>query len=557
MALRRPAAAGRGRGKGTGRGRQKGFRHSEATRAKIQFRRLQAEHGKERRAVHALEDAIAPSVAQQTAFKVFGAAPLHEQASKERYVLIDGTVAAAPTVKPTSQAAELRDRGVFSHVVAQARGLAEFIHPSGDGADDVEFVFMTVNHDDASMWVQKPATAGRGATGPIGMLERRLNMRGKNVHLPALNQVQHVFTQRRVAAAVEGEGGDPQTLLCGAEVHTPATILPAANTATIRHHLVEWQVASAEGTGHKVDPDPARPLSRAISEAPWLLSVYTQDNLTLNSCITALEERLLSLNSSVNLRRDAGQATQLVLSCHGHSCVLCMRALIDSGKVADKLVRLAGQLESGRRQVDLVRAVEAEVKDRFRYVLVRELPEEVSRWKAKSLELLQLSRCARDLTLEDEAMIVRVGSNWDAREIVHMCPPDCEMGCRRQRPVERAKFALRYTQRACVACVAGKVTKPLKYRWKGFEEAAGWTVRGRRMHDLLRAAFTRIYPRSVVDKAAKKLNDAAAAGLVLDDGELRRLNKNIRGGDIIAWFAMIIVSVCSKPRQAGGPTVKQ
>ena len=82
--------------------------------------------------------------------------------------------------------------------------------------------------------------------------------------------------------------------------------------------------------------------------------------------------------------------------------------------------------------------------------------------------------------------------------------------------------------------MASVLAKCLEYRWKGFDAAAAWYVRGRRYHDLLRSAFTTLYPKAVVEKATEALAKRAAAelrGEVLDTTAVQRVHeRNVKGG---------------------------
>lgn len=77
------------------------------------------------------------------------------------------------------------------------------------------------------------------------------------------------------------------------------------------------------------------------------------------------------------------------------------------------------------------------------------------------------------------------------------------------------------------------MTKCLAYRWKGFEQASGWVMRGRCMHDLLATAFVRIYPARVVAQARARLAAAVAAGADVNGEAMQALNRCVRGGDTI------------------------
>ena len=80
------------------------------------------------------------------------------------------------------------------------------------------------------------------ACGVSEVLHRRLQWEGPNIHLPVLNTVQHFYVIRKVPID-ENFPLDRQkasSLLCNADFVTPATVLPASITATIRERMGRW-----------------------------------------------------------------------------------------------------------------------------------------------------------------------------------------------------------------------------------------------------------------------------------------------------------------------------
>ena len=78
------------------------------------------------------------------------------------------------------------------------------------------------------------------------------------------------------------------------------------------------------------------------------------------------------------------------------------------------------------------------------------------------------------------------------------------------------------------------MTKPLLYRWKGFEESACWCYRGRKLYDLLRFALERVYPLAVVKKALAAM---ALRGPREDGPDHVQHKMNVRGGDLVKRLA--------------------
>ena len=142
-----------------------------------------------------------------------------------------------------------------------------------------------------------------------------------------------------------------------------------------------------------------------------------------------------------------------------------MRSLVKANGVAERLVRLAGLLESGKRHAELTAAIEDQVQSRLSYILCCHQrsqnfePDLRESWRSAAVREIYAT----------QVMLLNIGIDWDDHEIIHYCAPDCPMVCRARNIETRAAYAMHHAQRALRLSVGARLTKPLKYRWKGFE----------------------------------------------------------------------------------------
>ena len=139
--------------------------------------------------------------------------------------------------------------------------------------------------------------------------------------------------------------------------------------------------------------------------------------LVVNDCIIKLEEDVIAANCLYPIDF-SDQITLFPIWCCLHSAVLGMKPLIHSCTgLPAHLVRLAHTLESGRTSGNYDKAIEDIVVATYEYKQVLTLPDEAAEWQRKSASILRLSRPARDLTPEQEQMILAVDNgDWNTED---------------------------------------------------------------------------------------------------------------------------------------------
>ena len=199
----------------------------------------------------------------------------------------------------------------------------------------------------------------------------------------------------------------------------------------------------------------------------------------------------------------------LSVPCCCHSAVLVIKPPYrDLDDLPSQLVRLSHCLESGRTATDFMEALAREIADHFCDKEVIELPCDAPMWREQATRYITLSRPAQDLSLADEEhLLACVNDDWSSVEsIIHWCVRGrCPLACGGSADASKAMVTS-----ALVNALGGPMVVPLLYRWKGFEKAAAWALRGRRCHNLLARAFRRLFPASTVRKAQEEAARTAA-----------------------------------------------
>ena len=223
------AARGRGGGgRGRGRGRARGYAHGEEGRRNISL-------GLTRREVKRLRSSLAgPSFQDEVAQKVFGLGgvdatdasrsrqPVFLRMSDEQFISMD--------VDTRHQHKHDIDRGVVSHLRAQASGVRNFLR---DRAGTLVTLVLCL-FDDADMWVRRPKNwqgRGRNAGKQEQKHANKLEDRGRCVHMPCMNMQDTVVN-------IASYGGD----VVAVEPTQPTVPMPRANFATLFKRLRKWSV---------------------------------------------------------------------------------------------------------------------------------------------------------------------------------------------------------------------------------------------------------------------------------------------------------------------------
>lgn len=221
--------------------------------------------------------ALAGLTAASTAPKVVSAlaSTVGDQHEQSDLVFVAGDTAKAHRQIEHSRCGPLLERGVVSHSVAQAEGVASMVRVP----DTYEYLSMSA-FDDASMWVAMALAESANKERVLqGRPEKLYMARANSVWMPVLN-----ITESTCAVQLYS--------IKGTEIISPAQPLPTANASTVRNRLHNWSTCFPGGTGERVDP--TRCIDAACVESGvWRTSILVRDNLLLNHALVSLDTCIL------------------------------------------------------------------------------------------------------------------------------------------------------------------------------------------------------------------------------------------------------------------------
>ena len=509
-------------------GGQPGARLNQETRLRLGVARSRAHSARLKQASQRLTATISPPLESFVAMTVFGGVSVGNASASGG---LGGAAALGPSASEGARRddARCRDLGIHSYIRGQGACLANFLVQ-----ENLVSAFSTNIMDDASMWVRRLLTpeeaaaakeelAGRGAQlDPVKrrLLKKQLR-RGKNMHAPVLNMVEALYVVRQPDRGGSG--------VLATSIGAPAQCLPKQNATTIRSRWLQWTAMSVEGAGRKIDND-AGDLQRAVDHTPWRITCTIHDNLQANNVVVSFEETAAEIIQNTAESEEL-MPTCMHVNCTAHSAVLTMKPMFQEASFNELptfLVKLGHVLESSRSMADFAETFAKVIKDKFTYTRCLSLPPGCKELIRKNRWKLRKCRPARDLTEDDEEQILAAANGcWDDEDDTqHNCVVgECPLGCRNK------KDSLEKVTRVLLM-LAGRLVVALLYRWKGFDQALSWAVRGRAVHNLLGRTLAKMFPKQAAAAAQANL-DAQP-----ERGDAQRLKHTVRGGACAQWMAL-------------------
>ena len=316
------------------------------------------------------------------------------------------------------------------------------------------------------------------------------------VFAPVLNLVENVARMSQRDRGVE---------VSGVHLHSSAVVLPEANHATVRSRWERWTVGNGGRAGDLIDPTGEVAIAYAGSPA-WKNISMVSDCLPLNDCIVASVELGLRIQTASLELADADKVpTLLYMNCRAHSCMLCLKPLVQRFQGLSTFLVRVGHLHQSHRSANKYnQALKEEVENSFAWRRVAEAPGLFEQRRAKSRAILELTRCADDLTDElVEEILDLDNGDWDSDCVVHWCLPNCRCGRKEKNALTRILEVVSLT-------IGAKCPLALEYRWKHMEKANALCYRGRAQHDLGRRAWIRAYKPADIRKAEDAVREAGS-----------------------------------------------
>ena len=509
------------------------LQHSTTTKCKLRLTWARRNAKKQDRAIKVLSEGNFSKYSDHVAAVSFA----HKRPEDHRIVSIaGGGTFTSINVRVQNRSHDLQIAKMYGCVGAihgQASGLQAFIH---NEHGSLQQSISVSTFDDTAMWMKDPASKrdrdaairSDGYRWKDGTLRRR----GKTISLPVFNMTETVYTLRHHFPDSHGSNSDDLAkaipIWRAALLHSPAQVLPKANTYTIINRRDRWTGMGVSGcAGSFFDPD------SVVTPSPaWHTVVSTKDNLQLNNLILGRDESILLQRLQSGLDDNSSCVTLLGLSCCAHSVVLSTKIVTDRmDSMPSMFVKLGHLHESGRISSAFQSEIDSVVADNFKFEAVASMPSESAAWRAKAKFVLRSTRACMDLSEAQEDLILSIdNSDWDSPEWRHFCVGSaCPCGCSEVEALKLMKMSAKLS--------VGRVeSTPLAYRWKGIERFAAKLYRGRRQHDLYLQTHLKIFPKAKTRRSEEAIAALSQAQLMNMNNDQIRHKTNIRGGKVVEFM---------------------
>jgi len=340
--------------------------------------------------------------------------------------------------------------------------------------------------DDANIWVRRPQDEHEQAE---RSRKRKRGCRGRNVHSPCLNVVQHLFTTK----------SDGSKHAC--RLIAPTQLLPKTNWKTIQRHLHRWLLWNPSGVGLKWRgasvqlPFGLAPVAEAadnvqghLQHCRWRIRCGVGDGIGTNACIER-DDQLERGHGFTNGGRDV----DIKINCRHHAAALSTKSFVlrlGKGTVASYLIRLGHLLENARTWDSLFEEWDKIVDDRFYFKICHTLSPEALEYVRQNEALLTATIAAGDMSPQDiheTAMCFPCDLSGD--RITHLHPLDGTCDCGGTAVLAKARCKQHFR-----TCLGAGFSPPLLYRFKHWAMAAAWNLRARRMFRLLDHGLAAVFP---------------------------------------------------------------
>jgi hypothetical protein len=211
-----------------------------------------------------------------------------------------------------------------------------------------------------------------------------------------------------------------------------------------------------------------------IKNIPLKLIVLNTDALITNHSIAAAECHTWRLLRAAGDQLAATTGFVHLDCSHHQACLAKKPAILQIGLCSD-LVRLCHLYQSNGFCQRFEKRLDEWIDAKFKRRRVFDMPQ--SAITARESNAMFLALCADGMSDVDIDELLTICSNlWSEAEAVHFCKPGC---CENADHFKiRARAILRK-----VLCNFPDI--PLLYRWKMFEPACAYTLRGKCLYDLL------------------------------------------------------------------------
>eukprot|EP00435_Cladocopium_sp_Y103_P050187 s1190_g15.t1 len=280
-------------------------------------------------------------------------------------------------------------------------------------------------------------------------------------------------------------------------MHSPSQVLPKANAATILSRMRRWGIYTSADSG-SADAFGGQEVYTCFSQVPLKMVITCTDALPTNHLVQAISVQDWRRKAAAG---DFNAATTLhvMFTCMHHAACLAKKpGLLSVPNLCSNMVRLTRAMKSSKFQDNFEKALTG-IAERMDRRVVPELPSSVKTWWENNRALVKMALSG--LPPEAQEIILAVFNDpwrfdpntWREGCFVHWCTAGC---C---RSADEAKVKSREAlRRLCQEYPA----IPLLYRWKHWEPALNWAIRGTFCNGVLQYALSMCSDESSVAKFA-------------------------------------------------------
>ena len=261
---------------------------------------------------------------------------------------------------------------------------------------------------------------------------------------------------------------------CLFNVHSPCIALRRATAVIIHAAMISWMCLSAFGVGvHLQWPEGLK--HDSLKSARMLIGTLTTDALAANVSIFKVERRQLALKrEALRTARQAGEPPQqlvllIFVFCGIHQVSLIRKPLaLAFPGLWSAVVRLAHLFESRTWRQQFCLALRFVIHTKFKRVPVYQPPSETPFWRAKASRIF-----STELSGPPVQFLLVDNGDLTGHLIIHWCLGQC---------CGSDEEAFEKCVRAFMQLFGKGFPVPLLYRWKHFEPAADYVLKGLLLH---------------------------------------------------------------------------
>ena len=268
-------------------------------------------------------------------------------------------------------------------------------------------------------------------------------------------------------------------------MHSPSQVLPKANAATLLSRMRRWGMYSSAEPG-SAEAFGGSETYKCFDRIPLKMVITCTDALPTNHLVQALslqDWRRKALSGDFN----AATTLHIMFTCMHHAACLAKKpGLLSIPNLCSNMVRLTRAMKSSKFQDNFDKALSG-IAERTERRIVQELPSYVKTWWDENQVLVDMALAG--LSAEHKKLILSVfnepwrfdPNTWREGKFTHWCPPGC---------CTSAEDANAKTRQALRLLSQGYPAIPLLYRWKHWEPALNWAIRGTLCNGILQYALS-------------------------------------------------------------------